>query len=88
MRHHDELTLDRITSSKMSEKEIFAAFAPDENYANFRAGIRRRLPPMIGGNRHHVELVYSLLFTLPGTPILRYGEEIGMGDDLSLEGRD
>lgn len=85
VRHHDELTLDRITSSE--REEIFAAFAPDETMQIFGRGIRRRLPPMMGGDRRRIELVYSLLFTLPGTPMLRYGEEIGMGDDLSLEGR-
>ncbi|MBW4681287.1 MAG: alpha-amylase family protein [Microcoleus vaginatus WJT46-NPBG5] len=85
VRHHDELTLDQL--SEEERKEIFAAFAPDENMQIYGRGIRRRLPPMLGGNRHHVELVYSLLFSLPGTPLLRYGDEIGMGDDLSLEGR-
>ncbi|NJR25036.1 MAG: trehalose synthase [Richelia sp. CSU_2_1] len=85
VRHHDELTLDRINSSK--REEIFAAFAPDKTMQIFGHGIRRRLPPMVGGNRRRIELIYSLLFTLPGTPMLRYGEEIGMGDDLSLEGR-
>ena len=86
VRHHDELTLDRITSSE--REEIFAAFAPEKTMQIFGRGIRRRLPPMMGGDRRRIELVYSLLFTLPGTPMLRYGEEIGMGDDLSLEGRD
>ena len=51
-------------------------------------GIRRRLAPMLGGDRQRIELAYSLQFTLRGTPVLRYGEEIGMGDDLSLPGRD
>src|SRR5258706_14339473 len=50
-------------------------------------GIRRRLAPMLGGDRRRIELAYSLQFTLRGTPVLRYGEEIGMGDDLSLAGR-
>ncbi|MGB3263544.1 MAG: alpha-amylase family protein [Microcoleus sp.] len=85
VRHHDELTLDRISSSE--REEIFAAFAPDETMQIFGRGIRRRLPPMMGNDRCRIELIYSLLFTLPGTPMLRYGEEIGMGDDLSLEGR-
>ncbi|MCU0542258.1 MAG: alpha-amylase family protein [Oscillatoriaceae cyanobacterium Prado104] len=85
VRHHDELTLDCISSSERDE--IFAAFAPEEKMQIFGRGIRRRLPPMLGGNRRRIELVYSLLFSLPGTPMLRYGEEIGMGDDLSLEGR-
>ena len=85
VRHHDELTLDCITSSE--REEIFAAFAPDKRMQIFGRGIRRRLPPMMGNDRCRIELIYSLLFTLPGTPMLRYGEEIGMGDDLSLEGR-
>ena len=53
-------------------------------------GIRRRLAPMLGSDRRRIELAYALQFTLPGTPVLRYGEEIGMGDDLSLPsaGRD
>ena len=51
-------------------------------------GIRRRLAPMLGNDRRRIEMAYSLQFTLPGTPVLRYGEEIGMGDDLSLEERD
>jgi maltose alpha-D-glucosyltransferase/alpha-amylase len=51
-------------------------------------GIRRRLAPMLGGDRRRIELAYSLQFTLRGTPVIRYGEEIGMGDDLSLHGRD
>jgi maltose alpha-D-glucosyltransferase/alpha-amylase len=50
-------------------------------------GIRRRVPPMLGGDRRRLELVYSLLFALPGTPVLLYGEELGMGDDLAVEGR-
>jgi maltose alpha-D-glucosyltransferase/alpha-amylase len=53
----------------------------------YQRGIRRRLAPMLGGDRRRLELAYSLLFTLPGSPVLRYGDEIGMGDDLSLEER-
>ena len=51
-------------------------------------GIRRRLAPMMQGNRRRIELAYSLQFTMPGTPVLRYGEEIGMGEDLALPGRE
>ena len=51
-------------------------------------GIRRRLAPMLGGNQERLRLAYSLKFTLPGTPVLRYGEELGMGDDLSLPERE
>jgi maltose alpha-D-glucosyltransferase/alpha-amylase len=50
-------------------------------------GIRRRLAPMLGGDRRRMELAYSLMCTLPGTPVIRYGDEIGMGDDLSLPER-
>jgi len=85
IRHHDELTLDQL--SKAHQEEIFAAFAPEETMQIYGHGIRRRLAPMLGGDRRRIELVYSLLLTLPGTPLLRYGCEIGMGDDLSLQGR-
>jgi len=50
-------------------------------------GIRRRLAPMLGGDQRRLELAYSLMFTLPGTPVIRYGDELGMGDDLSLPER-
>lgn len=86
VRHHDELTLDGISQSQ--REEIFQAFAPEENMQIYGRGIRRRLPPMMQGERRRIELVYSLTLSLPGTPLLRYGEEIGMGDDLLLEGRD
>jgi len=85
VRHHDELTLDQLSPSQ--REEIFAAFAPEETMQIYGRGIRRRLAPMLGGDRRRIELVYSLLLTLPGTPLLRYGCEIGMGDDLSLQGR-
>jgi maltose alpha-D-glucosyltransferase / alpha-amylase len=86
VRHHDELTLDRL--SQTQREEIFAAFAPEQTMQIFGHGIRRRLAPMMQNDRRQLELVCSLLFTLPGTPLLRYGEEIGMGEDLSLHGRD
>ncbi|GAB1543977.1 alpha-amylase family protein [Scytonema sp. NUACC21] len=86
VRHHDELDLSQLPQQE--REEIFAAFAPEENMQIFGRGIRRRLPPMLEGNCHRIELVYSLMFSLPGTPLLRYGEEIAMGEDLSLEGRE
>ena len=86
VRHHDELTLDRLSDDQ--QQEIFNAFAPEETMQIFGRGIRRRLPPMMQSDRRRIEMTYSLAFTLPGTPLLRYGDEIGMGDDLSLEGRD
>ena len=86
IRNHDELSLDQLTDSE--RQEVFEAFAPDESMRIYGRGIRRRLPPMLGGDWRRVEMTYSLLFTLPGSPILRYGEEIGMGEDLMLKGRD
>ncbi len=85
VRNHDELDLERLGDAE--REEVFRAFAPDKDMRIFGRGIRRRLPPMVGGDPRRVALAYSLLFTLPGTPVLRYGEEIGMGDDLSLDGR-
>ncbi|MBF2005658.1 MAG: alpha-amylase family protein [Chlorogloeopsis fritschii C42_A2020_084] len=85
VRHHDELSLSELTEAE--RQEVFAAFAPQENMQIYGRGIRRRLPPMLGSDRRRIELTYSLLFSLPGTPLVRYGEEIGMGDDLSLPGR-
>ncbi|MBD2259608.1 alpha-amylase family protein [Pseudanabaena sp. FACHB-2040] len=85
VRHHDELTLDQLTEAE--RQEIFKVFAPQENMQIYGRGIRRRLPPMVENDRRRLELIYSLLFSLPGIPMLRYGEEIGMGDDLSLQGR-
>jgi maltose alpha-D-glucosyltransferase / alpha-amylase len=84
-RNHDELNLDKLSSQE--REKVFEAFAPDPGMRIYGRGIRRRLPPMLAGDRRRLELVYSLLFSLPGTPVLRYGEEIGMGDDLSLAGR-
>ena len=86
IRNHDELTLDQLDESE--RQEVFDAFAPDEVARIYDRGIRRRLPPMLDGDWRRVAMTYSLLFTLPGTPILRYGEEIGMGDDLALAGRE
>ncbi|GAA4803656.1 alpha-amylase family protein [Streptomyces ziwulingensis] len=85
VRNHDELTLDKLSDDERAE--VFAAFGPDKDMQLYDRGLRRRLPPMVGGDRRRVELAYSLLFTLPGTPVLFYGEEIGMGENLAAEGR-
>lgn len=85
LRNHDELNLSKL--SRNERAEVFKAFAPKDNMRIFGRGIRRRLAPILGNDRKKMELAHSLLFTLPGTPVLRYGEEIGMGDDLSMEGR-
>ena len=84
LRNHDELDLGRLTEHQ--RQKVFDRFGPDKNMQIYERGIRRRLATMIG-NRPQTELAYSLLFSLPGTPVIRYGDEIGMGDDLSLEGR-
>jgi maltose alpha-D-glucosyltransferase/alpha-amylase len=85
VRNHDELTLDKLTDSQ--RQEVFDAFGPEEEHQVYGRGLRRRLPPMLGGDLRRVRTVYSLLFALPGTPVLFYGEEIGMGEDLRAEGR-
>ncbi|MEE6271862.1 alpha-amylase family protein [Georgenia wangjunii] len=85
VRNHDELTLDKLTEEE--RQEVFAAFGPEPEMQVFDRGLKRRLPPMLDGDPRHVKMVYSLLFALPGTPTLFYGEEIGMGEDLSREGR-
>ena len=86
LRNHDELDLERLSDEEMDE--VLNTFAPGEEARIYGRGIRRRLPPMLENNRERMEMAYSLLFTLPGSPVLRYGQEIGMGDDLSLKGRD
>ena len=85
LRNLDELDLERLTESERAD--VFEAFAPDEGMRIFGRGIRRRLAPMLDGDRDRIELAFSLLFSLPGTPMFVYGDEIGMGEDLSLEGR-
>jgi maltose alpha-D-glucosyltransferase/alpha-amylase len=86
LRNHDELDLGRLTPTQ--RQRVFDAFAPEPDMQLYDRGIRRRLAPMLGSDRQRLELAYSLLLTLPGTPVLRYGDEIGMGDDLSLPERD
>ncbi|MBV9827383.1 MAG: alpha-amylase family protein [Alphaproteobacteria bacterium] len=85
LRNHDELDLGRLTDAQ--RRTVFAAFGPDKDMQLYDRGIRRRLAPMLGGDQRRLELAYSLMFTLPGTPVIRYGDEIGMGDDLSLPER-
>lgn len=86
LRNLDELDL-RLLPEETWE-EIYEAFAPDEEMRIYGRGIRRRLASMLGGNRDQLKLAFSLLFSLPGTPMITYGDEIGLGDDLSQEGRD
>ena len=85
LRNHDELDLGRLEPQQ--RQAVFAAFGPDPNMQLYQRGIRRRLAPMLGGDRRRLELAYSLMMTLPGTPVVRYGDEIGMGDNLNLPER-
>jgi maltose alpha-D-glucosyltransferase/alpha-amylase len=72
---------------KAQREAVFAAFGPDKGMQLYDRGIRRRLAPMLEGDRRRIELAYSLLFTLPGTAVIRYGDELGMGDNLKLPER-
>jgi maltose alpha-D-glucosyltransferase/alpha-amylase len=85
LRNHDELDLGRLTAAQ--REVVFKNFGPDKNMQLYNRGIRRRLAPMLGGDRRRLELAYSLMCTLPGTPVIRYGDEIGMGDNLDLPER-
>jgi maltose alpha-D-glucosyltransferase/alpha-amylase len=85
LRNHDELDLGRLTKSQ--RETVFQAFGPKPSMQLYQRGIRRRLAPMLNGDRRRLELAYSLMFTLPGTPVLRYGDELGMGDNLALPER-
>ncbi|HEY1696901.1 MAG TPA: alpha-amylase family protein [Polyangiaceae bacterium] len=85
LRNHDELDLGRLTEKQRNA--VFEAFGPEPGMQLYDRGIRRRLAPMLQGDRRRLELAYSLMFSLPGTPVLRYGDEIGMGDDLRLRER-
>jgi maltose alpha-D-glucosyltransferase/alpha-amylase len=85
LRNHDELDLGRLTDEQ--RRTVFEAFGPEKDMQLYDRGIRRRLAPMLDGDRRRIELAYSLMFTLPGTPVIRYGDELGMGDDLRLPER-
>lgn len=84
LRNHDELTLEMV--SEEERQWMWREYAPEPRM-RLNLGIRRRLAPLLDNDRRKIELAYSLLFTLPGSPILYYGDEIGMGDDLSLPDR-
>jgi maltose alpha-D-glucosyltransferase/alpha-amylase len=85
LRNHDELDLGRLTVAQRNA--VFSEFGPEKSMQLYHRGIRRRLAPMLRGDRRRLELAYSLMMTLPGTPVLRYGDEIGMGDNLELPER-
>jgi maltose alpha-D-glucosyltransferase / alpha-amylase len=82
VRNHDELNLELLDEEE--KKEVWEAFAPEKEMRLFGHGVRRRLPPMLKNDLTRLKSFYAIMFALPGTPLLIYGEEIGMGDDLSL----
>ena len=84
LRNHDELTLEMVTEDERDY--MYRAFASDQAM-RINLGIRRRLAPLVGNNRRNIELMNGLLFSLPGTPVLYYGDEIGMGDNVFLGDR-
>lgn len=85
MRNHDELTLDKLKDTE--RQEVFDAFGPEKDMQLYGRGLRRRLPSMFGGDQRRMRMAYSLAFSLPGTPVLFYGEEIGMAENLDVPGR-
>jgi maltose alpha-D-glucosyltransferase/alpha-amylase len=84
LRNHDELTLEMVTEEERDY--MYLAYTADPE-ARLNVGIRRRLAPLLGNDRRRIELLTALLFSLPGTPIIYYGDEIGMGDNLQLGDR-
>jgi maltose alpha-D-glucosyltransferase/alpha-amylase len=85
LRNHDELTLEMVTDRERAF--MYRTFAPDAR-ARVNVGIRRRLAPLMENDRRRIELMTSLLLSMPGTPIVYYGDEIGMGDNIYLGDRD
>jgi maltose alpha-D-glucosyltransferase/alpha-amylase len=85
LRNHDELTLEMVTDEERDY--MYRAYAQDPQ-ARINMGIRRRLAPLLGNDRKMIEMMNGLLFSMPGTPIIYYGDEIGMGDNIYLGDRD
>jgi maltose alpha-D-glucosyltransferase/alpha-amylase len=85
LRNHDELTLEMVTDEERAV--LYEAYAPDPEMRK-NIGIRRRLAPLLGGDRRKIEMLNAVLLSLPGTPVIYYGDEIGMGDNISLPDRD
>jgi maltose alpha-D-glucosyltransferase/alpha-amylase len=85
LRNHDELTLEMVSDE---DRAFMWDFYAPEPGARLNLGIRRRLAPLLGNDRRALELLHGLLLSLPGSPVLYYGDEVGMGDDISLPDRD
>ncbi|MGH8873293.1 MAG: maltose alpha-D-glucosyltransferase [Acidimicrobiia bacterium] len=84
LRNHDELTLEMVTDE---ERDYMYRVYANDPQTRINVGIRRRLTPLLGNNRREIELMKALLLSLPGTPVLYYGDEIGMGDNVYLGDR-
>jgi maltose alpha-D-glucosyltransferase/alpha-amylase len=84
LRNHDELTLEMVTDE---ERDYMYRMYAQERQARLNLGIRRRLAPLLGNDRRRIELLNALLFSLPGTPVLYYGDEIGLGENIFLGDR-
>jgi maltose alpha-D-glucosyltransferase/alpha-amylase len=84
LRNHDELTLEMVTDE---ERDYMYRIYASDHQARINLGIRRRLAPLLGNNRRKIELMNGLLCALPGTPVIYYGDEIGMGDNIYLGDR-
>jgi maltose alpha-D-glucosyltransferase/alpha-amylase len=85
LRNHDEMTLEMVTDR---ERDYLWKFYAADKRARINLGIRRRLAPLLDNDRRKIELLNSLLFSMPGTPVVYYGDEIGMGDNIYLGDRD
>ncbi|MCB8837318.1 alpha-amylase family protein [Aurantimonas sp. VKM B-3413] len=85
LRNHDEIDLGRLADDE--RQEVFAAFGPEKSMQLYDRGIRRRLAAMLGGDERRIAMAMSLMLSLPGTPVIWYGDEIGMGDNLDLPER-
>jgi glycosidase len=85
LRNHDELSLDKLAEDE--QREVLDTFAPDEGMRVYGHGSRRRAASMLGGDGPRLRMAWSLLLSLPGTPVLLYGDEVGLAEDLALEGR-
>jgi trehalose synthase len=85
VRNHDELTLDKLSEEERAE--VFARFGPEKDMQLYGRGLRKRLPSMLDDDERAIRMAYSLAFSLPGTPVLFYGEEIGMAENPEIEGR-
>src|SRR5204862_7980882 len=84
LRNHDELTLEMVTDE---ERDYMYRMYAEDRPMRINLGIRRRLAPLLGNDRRKIELMNALLLSLPGTPVLYYGDEIGMGDNIYLGDR-